>query len=173
MVQTVKKGVYMIRKFILYLFLTALSLQVNSQEKAKHIYNPSIHAVTQIHHAIDSASKSHKHVLIQVGGNWCSWCIRMHDFIEGHYKLDSLIQADYVFIRVNYSKENKNPEAMELLDFPQRFGFPVLVILDENGNRIHTQNTGYLEEDNSYSEKIFFSFLKAWNKEGIDPANYK
>ncbi len=163
----------MIWKSLPYLILATLCMQFKSQESIPPLYNPGINAVPQIHHAVDSARKSHKHVLIQVGGNWCPWCIRMHDFIKEHYRLDSIIQANYVFIRVNYSNENKNPEAMELLDFPQRFGFPVLVILDENGNRIHTQNTAYLEEDNSYSEKIIFSFLKVWNKEAIDPTKYK
>ena len=35
--------------------------------------------------------------------------------------------------RINYSKENKNPETMALLEYPQRFGFPVLVVLDAAG----------------------------------------
>jgi hypothetical protein len=74
---------------------------------------------------------------------------------------------------VNYSKENKNPKAMQILDYPQRFGFPVLVILDGEGKRIHTQNTLYIEEGRSYNEKEILDFLRAWNREAIDPENYK
>jgi hypothetical protein len=92
--------------------------------------------------------------------------------MKEHPAIDSLLQADYVVLKVNFSKENRNPEAMQFLGFPQRFGFPVLVILDGNGNRIHTQNTAYLEQDQSYHPKEIISFLKAWNRNAIDPDSY-
>ena len=60
---------------------------------------------------------------------------------------------------VNYSKENKNLAEMKKLEFPQRFGFPVFVILDSNGKRIHTQNSSYLEEGDGYSKKKVIDFL--------------
>lgn len=88
-------------------------------------------------------------------------------------QLDSILQADYVLIHVNYSRENKNMEMMERLDFPQRFGFPVLVVLDQDGNRIHTQNTGILEKGDFYSEDKIAAMLKHWNRAAIDPKTYQ
>ncbi len=83
------------------------------------------------------------------------------------------MKADYVFLLVNYSKENKNLDVLAKLGYPQRFGFPVLVILDQNGNRLHTQNTAYLEKDKSYSEKKLVEFLEQWSPAALDPAKYK
>jgi hypothetical protein len=57
--------------------------------------------------------------------------------------------------------------------YPQRFGFPVFIILDENGNRIHTQNSAYLEEGKGYSKDKIAEFFEAWSPAALDPKNYK
>lgn len=79
----------------------------------------------------------------------------------------TIILADYVPIRVNYSKENKKSEAMERLGFPDRFGFPVLVILDGRGDRLHIQDTWYLEQEDGYSEEKIKRFLLNWNMKAV------
>lgn len=83
------------------------------------------------------------------------------------------MNANYVFTLLNYSKENKNLDILAELEYPQRFGFPVIVILDGNGKRIHTQNSAFLEKEKSYDEKIMLEFLNHWSPEAIDPENYK
>lgn len=87
--------------------------------------------------------------------------------------MDSLLNANFVFGLLNYSRENRNLDILAELQYPQRFGFPVLVILDGNGKRIHTQNTAYLEQDKSYDEKKMLDFLKHWSPAALDPENYK
>ena len=142
-------------------------------QASKKLYDPSLDGMHQIKEAAATAEAENKHVLIQYGGNWCPWCIKLHHFINDHPKLDSLIKTDYVFIRVNYSKENKNPEVMSQLQFPQRFGFPVLVVLDDKGNLLHTQDTGYLEKGDSYDESNIERFLTLWNTNALNPKTYK
>jgi thiol:disulfide interchange protein len=83
------------------------------------------------------------------------------------------MRADYVLAKINFSKENKNPETMALLGYPQRFGFPVLVVLDAEGNRLHTQNTAYLEQDKGYDVEKVKGFLLDWNRTAINPATYQ
>jgi hypothetical protein len=136
------------------------------------LYNPDLNAHEQITQAIIQAQAQNKHILIQVGGNWCPWCIKLHSFMQEHQKIDSLIRADYILIHINYSKENKNPETMARLGYPQRFGFPVLVILNADGVRLHTQNSVYIEEGDLYSEEKILDFLKDWNTKAVDPATY-
>lgn len=136
------------------------------------IYNPKSDAKIDLSKAIEEANKLNKHVLIQVGGNWCPWCVKMHQYLNEQLIVDSLIKADYVFLRINYSKENKNLEVLEQLEYPQRFGFPVMVVLDGNGKRLHTQDTGFLEEGGSYSLKKVMTFLNAWNVAALDPEEY-
>ncbi|MEZ5199543.1 MAG: hypothetical protein R2764_25155 [Bacteroidales bacterium] len=83
------------------------------------------------------------------------------------------MKANYIFQLLNYSKENKNLDILAGLEYPQRFGFPVIVILDSEGNRLHTQNSAYLEKEKSYDEKLMVEFLKQWSPAALNPENYK
>jgi len=161
------------KSFILFplLFLLFICF-ARAQNEAVRIYDPKINVVEQLNYAIVEAQEFGKHILLQVGGNWCPWCIRLHKFIQSDHEIDSLIQKDFVFVLINYSKENKNLDIMQKLEFPNRFGFPVLIVLDENGRKLHTQNTAYLEQEKSYNRKLLIDFLKQWNKNALDPEKY-
>jgi uncharacterized protein YyaL (SSP411 family) len=159
-------------KKFLSLMLFFITVGLYAQEKVQ-IYNPLADARHDLQQAIQLAGEENKHVLVQIGGNWCPWCIKLHDFFASETVIDSILKADYILIRINYSKENKNPEIMARLGFPQRFGFPVLVVLDALGNRLHTQNTAYLEKDKGYDAEKMKRFLLDWNRAAIDPATYR
>jgi thioredoxin-related protein len=147
-------------------------LTIKSQEPGK-IYNPAADAKKDLAAAIQTAKEQNKHMLVQVGGNWCPWCVRLHGFFESNARIDSILKADYILVRVNYSPENKNEEVLAGLDYPQRFGFPVLLVLDQNGQRLHTQDTGYLELDKGYDPEKVSRFLSGWNRAALDPDSYK
>ena len=145
---------------------------MNGQEDNPQIYNPNAVAGAEIKAAAIKAKSEGKHVLLQIGGNWCPWCIRFHKFVHDDTQIDSLLKADYIFQLVNYSKENKNMDILAQLGYPQRFGFPGLIILDGNGNRLHTQNSAYLEKEKSYDREKVLEFLKHWAPAAIKPENY-
>lgn len=159
--------------FLMFIAIACISTGQKPDTGGVKIYNPEANAEKDLSEAIDRAQHEDKHVMVQIGGNWCPWCIKMHHFFNENQQVDSLINADYVFLRINYSKENKNLDVLQKLGYPQRFGFPVIVILDGNGKRLHTQDTGFLEEDEGYSEKKVQTFLKSWNVDALNPENYK
>ena len=130
-------------------------------------YNEDINAVEQIQKAVKQAKAENKYVLVQVGGNWCPWCLKFAEFAQTDTLISKIISDNYVYIHVNWSKKNKNEEAMKLLENPTRFGFPVFVILDENGKRIHTQNSVYLEEGKGYNQKLTADFLNIWTPTAV------
>jgi thioredoxin-related protein len=158
--------------FISIFFLLS-SILVFSQDQAKP-YNPNADAKADLQKAILAANAMNKHVLIQVGGNWCPWCLRFHAMATSAKKVDSLIRADYVYLMINYSKENKNMDVMEQLEYPNRFGFPVFVILDGKGKRLHTQDSGLLEHATvkGYDTTKVVTFLKMWNVKALNPRSY-
>ena len=152
---------------ILLLSFTA----VKAQEKK--LYNPDANATKDIATLIDQAKKEDKYVLIQGGGNWCSWCIEFARFAKADPQIDSLIHSSFVWYHLNYSKENKNPEIFARFGYPQRFGFPVFIILDETGKRIHTQNSEYLEDGKkSYDKRKVLAFLQMWTPNALNPKMY-
>ena len=60
---------------------------------------------------------------------------------------------------------------MKRLGSPQRFGFPVFVVLDQAGNVLHIQDSSFLEEDKGYSKEKTLRFFKAWAPQAVDPSN--
>ncbi len=138
-----------------------------------HLYNPKAEAAKDISAAVKKAKAQHKFVLIQAGGNWCSWCKRFNKTVTEDAQLDSTLNADFVVYHLNYSPENMNHDAFAKLGYPQRFGFPVIIILDDKGNRIHTQNSEYLEEGKGYNKEKILEFLQNWSPHALDPATYK
>ena len=154
------------------LIILGMSTQVNAQEKAA-IYHPERNAFEQVKQAEITAKKEGKHVFLIIGGNWCRWCRMFDTFSKAELSVDSTFNVNYVVEHINYSKENKNDSLMQLLEFPQRFGFPVFVIIDTNGKRLHTQSTGYLEQGEGYDKEKVIEFLNQWTPEAMNPANYK
>jgi thioredoxin-related protein len=144
-------------------FILCTASYLLAQTEAVTIYNPNANAKEDIANAVKQAKAENKQVLLQIGGNWCPWCIRLDGFMAQDAQIDSLLKADYVRVMVNYSKENKNEEVMKMLGNPQRFGFPVLVILNQDGMRLHTQDSWFLEKDKFYDKEKLMHFLMMWN----------
>jgi thioredoxin-related protein len=145
-----------------------------SQDLSKfHLYNPEDNAEKQISTALKKARREGKHVFIQIGGNWCIWCARFNEFINNDAQIDSSIKAGYVVYHLNYSKENSNARLLAKYGYPQRFGFPVFLILDGAGQLIHTQSSWYLEDGKkSYDKDKTISFFNDWSPAALDPRKY-
>lgn len=138
-----------------------------------NVYNPEADAKKDIENAVVQAKANDKHILIQIGGNWCGWCKLFHDLTTTDEELKAYIAENFEVVHLNYSKENQNLDVLETLEFPQRFGFPVFVVLNGNGKRIHTQSSGYLEEGKGHSKKLVMEFLQSWSPGALNPENYK
>lgn len=151
--------------------LLFLAIAQLSFGQAPQIYNPKADAKKDLQKAISEADSLSKHVLAIIGGNWCPWCIKLHKFFEDEV-IDSIINANYVVVDINYSKENSNIDVLKMFEFPQRFGFPVMVVLNNKGVRIHTQDSGFLESDETYDRKKMTLFLNNWSFKALMPENY-
>ena len=125
------------------------------------IFDPTRDAARDIALAVAEAARTGRRVLIDVGGNWCSWCHEMERYIEAHAELRALRDQNFVTVKVNYSPENKN-EAV-LTKYPKIPGYPHLYVLDATGALLHSQNTAELEDGKkSYNLEKFTAFLQKW-----------
>ena len=160
---------------ILALCLVAVLQTMYAQETKEpvKIYNPQANAREDINKAVVKAKAENKHVFIQVGGNWCGWCLLFHAYITEDPEIKKLLEDKYVFTLLNWSPENYNTELMKEYRNPGRLGFPVFLILDGNGTLIHTQDSGLLEEGKGYNKVKVMTFLKKWTFEALDPKNIK
>ncbi|HVM86828.1 MAG TPA: thioredoxin family protein [Puia sp.] len=157
----------------LLLSFSFLAIHTNAQKDSLKIYDPHANAESDIAVALKKAKQEHKHVLLQAGGNWCSWCIEFNKFIHANGSIDSLLNKCFITYHLNFSPDNENKSVFAKYGYPQRFGFPVFIILDANGNRIHTQNSEYLEQGRSYNKQKVYEFLLQWTPQALEPALYK
>ncbi|WP_128330163.1 thioredoxin family protein [Apibacter sp. HY039] len=159
-------------KKIWIIFLFIISQLVHSQ--VKKLYSPLENAEQKIDSLLSVAQKENKFVLIQIGGNWCQWCLRFHQLIKETPEIQNIINKNFLVYNLNYSKENKNEELLTKYEFPQRFGFPVFVILNQNGVKIHTQQSDYLENgENGYNIERVKNFLEQWSPIMLDSKTYQ
>ena len=143
-----------------------------SATAADSLYHPKADARKEIALAVAKARAQNKQVLIQAGGNWCGWCIEFNRFVTNDTALHSIIQANYIVYHLNYSQENKNPAIFKEYGFPNRFGFPVFLVLNADGNLIHTQNSSYLELGKSYDAPKVKEFLLSWTNKALQASSY-
>ena len=158
--------------FIVGVFVSGVSAQSTDTTRTKNLYDPTADAKTEIANAVQKAQIEGKHVFLQIGGNWCGWCKAFDKKVKSNDTLRVALENNFIIYRVNYSRENKNEEVLTSLGFPQRFGFPVFVILDGKGNRLHTQNSGYLEQGNGHSTGKILNFFNHWSPSAIDAKHY-
>jgi thioredoxin-related protein len=166
---------FIMKKIAILIIAFLSSVIVFSQDMKKfHLYLPEENAEQGIADAVKKAKSEGKNVFIQIGGNWCIWCARFHEFVTNDPQIDSLVKANYVVYHLNYSKENYNAKLLAKYGYPQRFGFPVFLVLDGDGKLLHIQNSAYLEDgEKSYVRKEVIGFFNDWTPKALDPKTYK
>src|SRR5215831_12771393 len=108
-VNTFASQLFYTMKILLFVTTLFIFLSATAQSKdTAHLYNVNDNAEKEIAAAIKKAKTEHKYVLIQGGGNWCSWCKRFSITVANDAKLDSIVSADFIVYHLNYSQENKN-----------------------------------------------------------------
>jgi thioredoxin-related protein len=163
------------------LFLCIVSCYISpvagfSQTPAKP-YNENQDIRSDLRKATALAKKENKHVLIQMGGNWCPWCLRFHAMAYGAQPIDSLLKSDYVYMLLNVpqDKKKRDYDLFREFGYPNRFGYPVFVVLNGDGKVLHIQDSGILEHcrEKGYDTTKVVTFLKMWNVKALDPETYK
>lgn len=164
-------------RFIFFLtVLISLNAFANSNTGPKDstkLYDPKANVEKDVAAALGQAKKEGKHVLLEIGGNWCIWCYRFNSFVLTDSTLKVMLNNNYVVYHLNYSQENKNEAYLKKLGFPQRFGFPVLVVLDADGNRLNTQDSSLLEKGNGYDRDKVKNFLYYWSPLALKESSYR
>ena len=163
------------KKVYVILMAVVFSLTANAQGGLKKVYDENINPLEQIDQTVQKAKTEGKFVICQVGGNWCPWCLKFADFITNDSTISKLIDENFEYIHVNYSpRKSQGPEKLEQgkalmkrLNNAGRFGFPVLVVLDQEGKVIHIQDSGLLEEGEGYNQKKVLGFFKGWTPQAV------
>lgn len=138
----------------------AMGIAVAQQKGAGVKFDPKRDAQQDIQAAIKEAQASHRRIILDVGGEWCSWCHILDKFFADHAELSELRDQYYVWVKVNFSRENENEKVLG--QYPKIPGYPHLLVLEENGKFLYSQRTSPLEEGKSYNLGPVTEFLEKW-----------
>jgi thiol:disulfide interchange protein len=123
-------------------------------------YDPARDPEADLKLALDKAKAEHKRVLLDVGGEWCSWCHLIDHYIATRDDVREAFEASFVALKVNYSDENKN-EAF-IGKYGKVPGYPHFFVLEPDGKLAVSQGTSELEEGRGYNHDRMLAFAKRW-----------
>ena len=127
-------------------------------------YDESANAEIDLAYAITEANKVNKHVLIEMGANWCHYCITLGRYFQ---RKDIKVWLDerFIVVAVDVGEWDKNLEIAERYGNPISEGIPSLVVLDSKGVMQFATLAGEL----ATARKMSGDDLIEWLNEQIQP----
>jgi thiol:disulfide interchange protein len=120
--------------------------QAAPEKKSADFYDEKADARAEIAAAVARAKRENRRVLVQWGGNWCSWCRRLHELYGRDKAVAKKLQYEYDVVYVDSLKNDKNVDLAAGYGADlKKHGVPFLTILDGDGKAIANQPTGPLE----------------------------
>jgi thioredoxin-related protein len=140
--------------------LVGLLLLIASKSFAQvDFYRTKIDARKNVASALIKAKSEGKNVIIMFGGSWSAWSKLFNETCSKDPDLMKMYHNNYKGVPVE-ARENKDM----LIEYgsPNRFGYPVFVVINSDGKLIHTQDSALLEEGDGYNKEKIMTFLKKW-----------
>ncbi|TPH15641.1 thioredoxin family protein [Litorilituus lipolyticus] len=160
-------------KLTIYLFLlSSLAVHFNTNAEPKSMLSSDLPAYSQIYddtrdpfkdarNALALAKETNRQVLIEIGGNWCTWCHKMDDFLAKNPDIFQALHANYVLLKINVSDSNENEAFMSAL--PPVLGYPHMYVSTATGKMILSKDTAELLTGSEYSREQWLTFIDKWS----------
>ncbi|HEU5411197.1 MAG TPA: thioredoxin family protein [Candidatus Acidoferrales bacterium] len=125
------------------------------------IYPNAAEAKADIAAALASASRQHKRVLLDFGGNWCSDC-HILDQTFRYPEVARVLDPNFVVVHINIGQYDQNLDLAAKYQIPLKRGVPSLAVLDSKGDLLVSQRNGDFENTTKIGLKDVESFLNQW-----------
>lgn len=152
------------------IFLGGLELKAQVKQNTEKMtiekpYNPVEDAQKKINDLLKQAKRTNKYVILQAGGNWCSWCLLFNNFIKTNVNVNKVLKKKYLYYHLNFSKENKNEVVFKKYSpDADKLGYPFFIVLNDAGNVVKIQESSSLEQGKGYNEAKVLAFLNSVKK---------
>jgi thioredoxin 1 len=145
---------------LIVLFAAAL---IPAHPAERDIYPAPEQAKIDLAAALASAAPTHKRIILDFGGNWCTDChvldLYFHDPANG-----PILKANYILVHINIGRMDENVDIAERYQIPLRKGVPALAILGEHGELLYSQKTGEFEAMRGMQSSAVTDFLMHWKR---------
>jgi thioredoxin 1 len=132
-----------------------------TQSAVPDIYPAPTQAAADITAALSSAAASHKRVIIDFGGNWCTDCHVLDSYFHDSTNAP-ILAANFILVHVNIGHMDANVEIAERYEIPLRKGVPAVAVLDAQGKLLYSQKTGEFEAMRHMQSTTVTDFLDHW-----------
>lgn len=125
------------------------------------IYPDPSQAAGDIATALQAAKASHRHIIVDFGGNWCPDCHVLDRYFHDETNAP-LLDANYVLVYVNIGRKDQNVGIAKRYNIPLDKGVPALAVLDSDGKLLFSQKTGEFEAMSGMQSPAVTAFLDQW-----------
>jgi thioredoxin 1 len=130
------------------------------------IYPAPSRASADLAAALASAAVTHKRVIVDFGGNWCTDCHVLDSYFHNPIN-KPLLESNYILVHVNIGHMDVNVDIADRYQIPLKRGVPAVAVLDARGNLLYSQKTGEFEAMRRMQSEAVTDFLVHWK----DPAS--
>lgn len=123
------------------------------------LYRENANANDEINHALVTAVKEHKRVLLDFGGNWC-WDCHVLEKAFHQPRIAPLLNDNFVVVHVDVGRYDKNLDLAKRYRVDLEKGVPSLAVLSARGAVLYS--TGEFERARVLSEEDVIAFLEKW-----------
>ena len=125
------------------------------------VYDENANAPQEISAALAMAAKAGKNIVLIFGANWCPDC-RALDAQMHQPDLAELIAKNYVVVKIDVGRFDKNLEIGRKYGVPIRRGIPALAVLGPRGKVLFAQSQGQFANARRMPYQDFRAFFEKW-----------
>jgi thiol-disulfide isomerase/thioredoxin len=125
-------------------------------------YDEAANADAAVNAVFARAKRSHKRVLIDLGGNWCGDCIILDNVMQIP-EVKRFVNAHYEMVSIDVGRFNRN------LQIPARFGItkrlegvPTVLIATPDGKLVNEGHTAALADARSMTPQAIADWIAQW-----------
>jgi thiol:disulfide interchange protein len=123
------------------------------------LYRADANATDDINRALVTATRQHKRILLDFGGNWCLDC-HVLDNAFHQPRIAPLLNLNFVLVHVDVGRYDKNLDLAKKYHVDLEKGVPSLAVLDARGAVLYA--TKDFERARVMSEEDVIQFLDKW-----------
>ena len=123
------------------------------------VYDESADAQAQVSQALAKAKANNKQVMIVFGANWCGDC----KMLDGEFRkpaLKTMLDANYVVVKVDVNRFNKNLDVVKAYGDVIKKGIPSIVIATPANQLVYATNGGELADARKMGETGVAEFFR-------------
>ena len=125
----------------------------------ENFYDESADAKAEVKAAVAAAANDSRQVLVVFGANWCGDC-KLLDIEMKKGELAKLVGGNYVVVKVDVGKFDRNADVAASLGVPLKKGIPSIAVLGPDGKPRYTTNGGELADARSMGEAGLVKFFR-------------